>query len=107
MTEKLTGIELIAAERERQITKEGWTPEHDATHAEGQLATAAACYALDYSGQMLGGAEEQRAASYFWPWDDEWWKPTPLDPVRQLTKAGALIAAEIDRIQRLRTRAEG
>ena len=32
------GVELIAAERERQIAKEGWTPEYDATHTEGQLA---------------------------------------------------------------------
>lgn len=33
-----------------------------------------------------------------WPWDlKRHWKPTPGDPVRQLVKAGALIAAEIDR----------
>ena len=29
----------------------------------------------------------------------EWWKPS-IDPVRNLAKAGALIAAEIDRLQR-------
>lgn len=36
-----------------------------------------------------------------WPssWHPEWWKPSN-DPVRNLVKAGALIAAEIDRIQR-------
>jgi hypothetical protein len=36
----------------------------------------------------------------FWPWDQDWWKPSP-DPIRNLVKAGALIAAEIDRLQRL------
>lgn len=34
-----------------------------------------------------------------WPWDADAWKPTQ-DPIRQLVKAGALIAAEIDRRQR-------
>lgn len=41
-----TGIELIAEERQRQITEEGWTPEHDINHTNGQLASAAACYAM-------------------------------------------------------------
>ena len=33
-----------------------------------------------------------------WPWEPEAWKPTY--PVRDLVKAGALIAAEIDRLER-------
>jgi len=33
--------------------------------------------------------------------DEKWFKPTPDDHIRQLTKAGALIAAEIDRLQRI------
>jgi hypothetical protein len=33
-----------------------------------------------------------------WPWNDDDWKPSP-DPIRNLVKAGALIAAEIDRLQ--------
>ncbi|MCM0757438.1 hypothetical protein M7775_02505, partial [Sporomusa sphaeroides DSM 2875] len=41
-----SGIELIAAERQRQISQEGWTPEHDDQHANGELALAAACYAI-------------------------------------------------------------
>jgi hypothetical protein len=32
------------------------------------------------------------------PWGESWWKPTPEDRVRELVKAGALIAAEIDRL---------
>lgn len=36
-----------------------------------------------------------------WPFSQEWWKPTPDDRIRELAKAGALIAAEIDRLQRM------
>lgn len=88
-----TGIELIAEERQRQIEKEGWTAEHDNLHYAGALACAGACYALDVVGY-------HKTAEDCWEWERKWWKPTPNDPVRQLVKAGALIAAEIDRLQR-------
>lgn len=35
------------------------------------------------------------------PWDAEWWKPS-ADPIRNLEKAGALLAAGIDRLIALR-----
>jgi hypothetical protein len=89
-----TGIELIAVERQRQIEVEGWTPEHDDDHDCGELASAGACYALVQE-EMIGADWEPA----FWPWDRKWWKPSP-DPIRNLIKAGALIAAEIDRLQR-------
>jgi hypothetical protein len=91
----MTGIERIAAERERQVSAEGWTPEHDDEHADGSLARAAARYAE----QAGNDWSESTIAPYGWPWDDKWWKPTG-DAVRDLTKAGALIAAEIDRLER-------
>ena len=99
-----TGIELIAEERQRQIEKEGWTAEHDAEHKNGELADAAACYAMS-------AEKRDKYASWnivksfkfprWWPWDSNWWKPTPEDRVRELQKAGALIAAEIDRLNSL------
>jgi hypothetical protein len=90
-----SGAELIAAERARQIEAEGWTAEHDDTdHADGQLADAAACYAL-------GRADVTISGTYLWPWANRWWKPASR--VRELVKAGALIAAEIDRLNRLST----
>ena len=105
MSEK-TGVELIAAERKRQIAEEGWTPEHDAEHSEGDLAAAGASYALDMVASTSTidapthmGEACRDAGDACWPWDGDWWKPTPNDLVRQLTKAGALIAAEIDKIQ--------
>lgn len=85
-----TGIELIAEERQRQIEEEGWTLEHDKQWKHGELAEAAACYAslLDRPSTDI---EE------VWPFDMTWWKPSQ-DRIRELQKAGALIAAEIDRL---------
>jgi hypothetical protein len=76
----------IEAERRRQIEAEGWTPEHDDEHSSGELADAAACYARG------------RQMSSVWPWADEWWKPGTRR--RELVKAGALIVAEIERLDR-------
>jgi hypothetical protein len=98
----MSGVELIAAERQRQVEREGWTPEHDDTHDDGELARAAACYAdphgfhdpLGAPGGWLGKRIPAR-----WPWDWSYWKPGATR-VRALVKAGALIAAEIDRLQR-------
>lgn len=96
-----TGIELVAMERERQISKEGWTAEHDDyQHAAGDLTEAALCYAeaatLQIAGLPMSAIKDTPKT---WPWDCKWWKPSE-DPERNLVKAGALIAAEIDRRQR-------
>ncbi len=93
---KPDGVALIAAERKRQIEKEGWSPEHDDEHTD-EMALAAVCYAMPAILRPLDGSAPER-----WPgsWDAKWWKPTPDDRVRELVKAGALIAAEIDRLQR-------
>lgn len=120
--EMMNGIELIAAERERQIKEEGWTPEHDDEHSDGSLALAAVCYATPV---QLYRQEEYRTGPAFvdpWPdsWDERWDKRfrygerkknpgnSPANPRTYtkkerfdlLVKAGALIAAEIDRLQR-------
>ncbi len=91
-----SGIELIAEERQRQLEVEEWTPEHDALHTDESLAVAASCYALP---------EQYDRAEYvdnLWMWAEGWWKPTPENRVRELVKAGALIAAEIDRLNQLK-----
>lgn len=102
----IKAIELIAAERDRQMSDEGWTFEHDNDHTDGELAQAAACYAWPPPQPI-----EVRKA---WPWNREWWKPTiPASGaestwreirdarVRDLVKAGALIVAEIERLERI------
>lgn len=95
----MTAIELIAAERNRQISVEGFTPDHDDQHVDNQLANAAACYALDahLSQKEIWGTE---LVDLMWPWAEEWWKPEE-SRIRNLVKAGALLVAEIERLQRL------
>lgn len=87
----MTGIDIIAEERKRQIEEEGWTTEHDAEHTNEALAKAAVCYALPQF-------ERWGIRKALWPFEEKWWKPSPDDRVKELAKAGALIAAEIDRL---------
>ncbi|EPY8460798.1 hypothetical protein ACXG9X_000343 [Pseudomonas aeruginosa] len=87
----------VQAERRRQITAEGWTPEHDDEHADGQMARAAACYALAGSSAPNDGTAAL-LVSLAWPWDEQWWKPST--PRRDLVKACALALAEIERLDR-------
>jgi hypothetical protein len=92
-----TGAELIAAERLRQIVEEKWSARHDAEHRRGELSKAAVHYANVASTQAAFGITGNFLVPGNWPWDAKWWKPSK-DPVRNLVKAGALIAAEIDRL---------
>lgn len=89
-----TGAELIAEERARQIAVEGWTPTHDdVDHSNGELAAAAAFYAIPPHRRMTRGRPSL--------WPKGWrFKPTPNDRIRELVKAGALIVAEIERLKR-------
>lgn len=93
----------VLAERERQVSAEGWTPKHDDQYEHGQLAGAASCYArhVNSRGWIFPSNPEsyqQEPESTNWPWTHDWWKPT--NPRRDLVKAGALILAEIERIDR-------
>jgi hypothetical protein len=92
-----SGVRLIAAERQRQILTL-WSAEHDDRHAASQLLSAAACY-IDHAFASGGKGRAYLLAEYKWPWNEASWKPSD-DPIRDLVKAGALIAAEIDRLQR-------
>ncbi len=92
----------IQAERERQVNEEGWTSHHDDVHQNGELASAAACYAnpkprmrRHHTPTGLTKIPEQ------WPWHRSWWKPK--DRRRDLIRAAALIVAEIERLDRLET----
>lgn len=94
------GAGLIAIERNRQITEENWDDGHDDEHDQGQMADAAACYAINPRNREMAKWHPTRGRPAHWPWDDEWWKPCPDDRIHELVKAGALIAAEIDRLLR-------
>lgn len=92
--EERDGVDRIATERSRQVLVEGWSREHDAGHVGGGLVFAAIRYA---AATRPGAPDLQSLAWSYWQWDEEWWKPSD-DPIRNLEKAGALIAAEIDRL---------
>ncbi len=97
--ERTSGVSLIAAERQRQIDVEGYDADHDSDEQYDRLARAAACYATPASHRVLDGHLPSDVPE-LWPWEERFWKPTPNDRVRELVKAGALIAAEIDRLNR-------
>jgi len=101
------GAGLIAAERRRQVEVDGYSAKRDRRHDRRELLAAAACYVVDAYDPATG----RSLRAWAWPWrrssgtcgvwldvDLEGWKPTPDDPIRQLVKAGALVAAEIDRL---------
>lgn len=119
----------VLAERRRQVSAEGWTPEHDDTHTGGEMAGAAACYALygatynapsHYPPRKVYAAvaEARRNAEKDMDTTREairmaigepkapknWpWNAEwwkPSDRRRNLVKAAALILAEIERLDR-------
>lgn len=101
------GVSRIAAERIRQKSVEGWTPEHDEQHGFGELSIAAACYALNCrkeDGSPIEGdaVVHDRDCHDGWPWSRKWDKRGKHSRERSLEIAGALIAAELDRIAALR-----
>ena len=109
-----TGIAIAASgvatelitERLRQESDEGFTAAHDDRHKDSELARAAAAYAYAASlpAAKLQAALGDRDSMLFvvlarlWPWHWKWFKPT--NRRRDLVKAGALIIAEIEQIDR-------
>lgn len=87
----------VLAERQRQITQEGWSITHDDDHCPGDLACAGAAYAMGIS-----MPEKQRLADErVWPWHEP---RKPHGARRDLVRAGALIMAEGERLDRRRSR---
>lgn len=86
----------VQAERRRQITAEGWTPDHDDLYCAAELPRAAAAY-------ILNGANDEAPA--IWPFSAKWWKPR--DARSNYVRAGALILAEIERLDRAAPGKEG
>ena len=115
-------IEEIAAERRRQIEVKGWTSEHDDEHTDSSLALAAVAYAMPV--QLYQQVDYAAGPAFVDPWPDSWaehWDKrnhygerrtnpgnSPPDPATYtaeerrdlLVKAGALIVAEIERLDR-------
>ncbi len=87
----MTPNERIAAERARQISKEGWSREHDATHDGNEMYDAAIVY-LTFDADTPLRADGTPDG---WPWEAAWFKPK--DRLRNLERAGALFIAERER----------
>lgn len=83
------GSLLIARERQRQIEVEGYSSRHDFRHTVKEFVCAALSYLHD-------SIDEDVSALEYWPWLKESFKRKGLDG--NLVRAGALIAAAIDRI---------
>ncbi|MGA7524100.1 MAG: hypothetical protein WBW84_16730 [Acidobacteriaceae bacterium] len=101
MTTPLSALADVITERRRQIEAENWAPAHDDEHTDGQLAMAAACYAVAAAWQADGSEPRptrETTGMPEWPWDEEWWKPK--DARRNLVRAAALLLAEIERVDR-------
>ncbi len=98
MSEK-SGITLnraaqdVVLERQRQVSNKGYSLYRDDGYTSGELARAASVYA------RLAG--QPRTMSTDWPWAPDAFKPS-ADRRRDLVKAGALILAEIERLDRQR-----
>ncbi|BFO03668.1 hypothetical protein KNHN1_20460 [Pseudomonas guariconensis] len=78
-------------ERQRQVSDEGYSLYRDDGYANGELAMAGSVYA-DLAGRP-------GSMSTAWPWGQGTFKPS-ADRRRDLVKAGALILAEIERLDR-------
>ena len=98
------GTLLICRERMRQIDEEGFDAAHDAKHDQQELLLAALCYiesAGDYELGLYYKNPRRGDIPSGWPFGAESWKNEPWKPsntMRMLVKAGAFIAAEIDRL---------
>lgn len=106
----MKAIELIAKERNRQKTSERFSLKHDDKHVDDELALAAACYAIPEDRRQYEDTPNGGEIPMDWPWEEKDWKPM-IDfnyeklssfegRIKELVKAGALIVAEIERLQR-------
>lgn len=87
----MDGVERIAFERDRQRGM-GFTAEHDDAHNDEELGRAGAYYATPAS------MRDDIVASV---WPQGWEFKPSFNRRYELERAGALIAAEIDRLDRM------
>lgn len=89
----MDGVQRIVKERKRQIEEKGYTLEHDKEYQCEELLLLAACYALkNYTFAEFEKEIEKELRAY---WGSDY-QPKYKNIIRDLERAGALIAAQID-----------
>jgi|CXWL01.1.fsa_nt_gi hypothetical protein len=83
-------VGMVMDERWRQLRL--YPIQHDDTHDAGEIAQAAAAYALASAAET---DLEREIAVDTWPWELDDFKPST--PLADLIRAGALLLAEIER----------
>jgi hypothetical protein len=92
-----TGIEIIAKERQRQIEYKGKRPEQFCDLTQRHYVKAAMSYCF-VENHFKNQSENNRMPPLLWPFEKEFFNPDRNNDIRNLAKAGAYIAAEIDRL---------
>lgn len=107
----MKGIELIAEERQRQIDVKGYSEQYDSQHNASDLIYAAIAYVesakVGVNCFEMGDTDEREIMRrkiefgrlYPFGWYPFGWSFKPSSNIRDLVKAGALIAAAIDRLE--------
>jgi hypothetical protein len=106
----------IAAERQRQVSLEGYSQEHDDQHDHGELAMAAIAYASpiaidgDEENWTLAVIDQEGVTEPVYPFGNYPHKLQAINRgqlskeyrIQQLIIAGALLVAEVERLERIR-----
>jgi hypothetical protein len=93
----------VLAERQRQVNAEGYEPEHDDEHVNGEIGAMAAFYAMPDGARDWPATETGYGETFGEAIKPEGWEGKTGDRRRELVKAGALILAEIERLDRAAT----
>lgn len=91
------GVDIIAKERQRQIEYQGKRPEDLCDLSQRHFVKAAMSYCF-VENHFRNQSESNTMPPLLWPFDREFWNPDRNNDIRNLAKAGAYIAAEIDRL---------
>jgi len=92
-------LELVRAERLKQINKHGYTPEHDDEHTDGSIADAAACYAANTKAELMKVCSGD--FRYLFPWEPQYFKKEEKSRQDQIITACAMLMAEWERLDRI------
>lgn len=101
----MSAMARVRAERARQVA-EGYDEAHDDAHAPADLTSAAMAYATFAWWQTAGHVGwtrdqlDEQILENIWPWDADQFHPDEDSPLENLTRSAALLAAEIERIER-------